>query len=238
MFDFLANSVDGLIILSYIIALVLFFLYGPHKVYESFFGALLGFGCYMFLYQMTFVNPDFTQTLIFGNWIMEKRGILLLSSNAAMVFLFFFAPLSVGINSHGMVRGSLWFVSKILVLSACFIVFGVVILSLASGILPLMSESPLYSKTFLQTPFFTNARMYGWIMDRAYSIILIGFLFAFYKILLSHWLTKLTFLLGTLYVKWDEIFGKRNFDQWGVSPLPDATQGHDDHMGGGEIPWH
>gem|GEM_PF-1978144 len=41
MFDFLANSVDGLIILSYLIALVLFFLYGPQKVYESLFGALL-----------------------------------------------------------------------------------------------------------------------------------------------------------------------------------------------------
>ncbi len=201
MFDSLTHSIDGLIILSYVIALVMFFLYGPHKVYESFFGSLLGFGCYLFIYQMTFVNPDFTRTLIFGNWILEHRGVLLWASNFATVFLFFFAPMSVGINSQGMVRGSLWFLSKIIILSACFVLFGVVILSLASGILPLMSESPLYSKTFLQTPFFTNARMYVWIMDRAYSIILIGFLFAFYKILLSHWLTKLTFLLGTLYVK-------------------------------------
>lgn len=42
MFDFFSQSADGVIILSYIMALVLFFLYGPQKVYESFFGALLG----------------------------------------------------------------------------------------------------------------------------------------------------------------------------------------------------
>ncbi|MEI6710824.1 MAG: hypothetical protein WCK88_00725 [bacterium] len=65
MFDFLANSVDGLIILSYIIALVVFFLYGPQKVYESLFGALLGLGLYLFLYQITITTPGITSTLFF-----------------------------------------------------------------------------------------------------------------------------------------------------------------------------
>lgn len=65
MFDFLANSVDGIIILSYIIALVVFFLYGPQKVYESLFGALLGLGLYLFLYQITYITPDTTRALLF-----------------------------------------------------------------------------------------------------------------------------------------------------------------------------
>lgn len=238
MFDFLSNSVDGLIILSYIISLVLFFLYWPHKVYEAFFGALLGLWCYLFVYQMTFVTPDITRTLLFGNLIVDNRGVLLLSSNAAMVFLFFFAPISVGIHARGMVRGSLWFISKIIILSACFVLFGVALLSLSSGILPIMRDAPLYSKTFLQTPFFTNAQIYIWIMERAYSIIFIGFLFAFYKIILSHWLTKLGFFLGALYIKWDEIFGKRNFDQWTLSSASDGPQWPDDHSEGEIHSWH
>ena len=65
MFDFLANSVDGIIILSYIIALVVFFLYGPQKVYESLFGALLGLGLYLLLYQITYITPDTTRALLF-----------------------------------------------------------------------------------------------------------------------------------------------------------------------------
>ncbi|MFA6079985.1 MAG: hypothetical protein WC753_00700 [Candidatus Gracilibacteria bacterium] len=232
MFDFFANSVDGLIILSYIIALVLFFLYGPHKVYEAFFGALLGLGCYLFVYQMTFVTPDITRTLIFGNLIVDNRGILLFSSNVIMVFLFFFSPISVGIHARGMVRGSLWFVSKIIILSACFVLFGVALLSLSSGILPIMRDAPLYSRTFLQTPFFTNAQIYLWIMDRAYSILLIGFFFAFYKIIFSHWLTKLGFFLGALYSKGNEIFGKRNFDQGSLSSDSDGSQGSENHTEG------
>jgi len=238
MFDFLANSFDGLILLSYIIALVLFFLYGPQKVYESLFGALLGLGLYLFLYQITFVTPDITRTFFFWNWIMEKRDILLWTTNCLTVFLFFFAPISVGIHAGGMIRGSLWFLLKILILSAFFVLFGVVLLTSVSGKLAFMSQSPLYSQTFLQTPFFTNARLYTWIMDRAYIIILIGSLLAFYKILLSHWVTKLTFLLGAIYMKWDEIFGKKTFDQWALPFEGDDTSHHDDHNGGGDHSWH
>ncbi len=238
MFDFLANSFDGLILLSYIIALVLFFLYGPQKVYESLFGALLGLGLYLFLYQITFVTPDITRTFFFWNWIMEKRDILLWATNCLTVFLFFFAPISVGIHAGGMIRWSLWFLLKILILSAFFVLFGVVLLSSASGELAFMSQSPLYSQTFLQTPFFTNARLYTWIMDRAYIIILIGSLLAFYKILLSHWVTKLTFLLGAIYMKWDEIFGKKTFDQWALPFGGDDIANHDDNSGGGDHSWH
>lgn len=238
MFDFLANSVDGLIILAYIIALVVFFLYGPHKVYEAFFGALLGLGCYLFLYKLTFISPEFTRTLLFWNWLFDQRYFLLWWSHFLMIFLFFFAPISLGIHAGVMVRGSLWFLLKIVILSAFFVVFWVVILVLASGISPLMIEAPLYSKTFLQTPFFTNARLYLWIMERAHLIILGGVLLSLYKILLSHWMTKLTFFLGALYVKWDEIFGKKTFEQWAIPSAGDDVWWHDDHGGGDAHSWH
>jgi hypothetical protein len=75
------------------------------------------------------------------------------------LFLFFFAPISVGIHAGGMIRGSLW-------------LFGVVLLSAASGRFAFMSQAPLFSQTFLQTTFFTNAQLYNWIIDRAYIIVL------------------------------------------------------------------
>lgn len=238
MFDFLANSVDGLILLSYIIALVVFFLYGPQKVYESLFGALLWLGLYLFLYQITYSTPEITRSLLFWGWILDRRELLLWSTNCLTMFLFFFAPISVGIHAGGMIRGSLWFLLKILVLSGFFVLFGVVLFSAASGRFAFMSVEPLYSQTFLQTPFFTNAKLYNWIIDRAYFIILAGSCLAFYKILFSHWITKLTFFLGALYVKWDEIFGKKTFDQSSVPFTGDDGGGHDDHGGGDAHPWH
>lgn len=238
MFDFLANSVDGLILLSYLIALVVFFLYGPQKVYESLFGALLWLGLYLFLYQITVITPGITSNIFFWNWILERRDTLLWSTNCLTIFLFFFAPISVGIHAGGMIRGSLWFLLKILVLSAFFVLFGVVLLSAASGRFAFMSQAPLFSQTFLQTPFFTNARIYTWIIERAYFIVMVGSLLAFYKILLSHWITKLTFFLGALYVKWDEIFGKKTFDQSAMPFTGDDVWGHDDHGGGDAHSWH
>jgi len=238
MFDFLANSVDGLILLSFIIALVVFFLYGPQKVYESLFGALLWLGIYLFLYQITYTTTDITRSLLFWSWILERRDFLLWIAHGLTLFLFFFAPISVGIHAGGMIRGSLWFLVKILVLSAFFVLFGVVLLSAASGRFSFMSQSPLFDQTFLQTSFFTWARLYTWIIERAYVIVLSWFLLAFYKILLSHWITKLTFFLGALYIKWDEIFGKKTFDQ---SPIPfvgDDGAGHDDHGAGDAHSWH
>lgn len=238
MFDFLANSADGLILLSYVIALVLFFLYGPQKVYESLFGALLWLGLYLFIYQVTFVTPDITRTFFFWNWIIERRDILLWSVNCLTVFLFFFAPISVGIHAGGMIRWSLWFLVKILVLSAFFVLFGSVLLTAVSGKLAFMNQSPLYSQSFLQTPFFANAKLYIWIIDRSYLIILVGSLLAFYKILLSHWITKLTFFLGAIYMKWDDIFGKKTFDQWALPFNGDDTASHIDQGGGVDHSWH
>ncbi len=238
MFDFLANSVDGIILLSYIIALVVFFLYGPQKVYEWLFGALIGLGLSLFLYQILVITPGITSNTLFGNWILARRDMLLWWANCLTVFLFFFAPISVGIHAGGMIRGSLWFLLKILILSAFFVLFGVVLLSAASGRFSFMSQAPLFSQTFLQTPFFTNARLYTWIIDRAYLIMLVGSLLAFYKILFSHWITKLSFFLGALYVKWDEIFGKKTFDQWAIPFAGDDAAGHDDHGGGDAHPWH
>jgi hypothetical protein len=61
---------------------------------------------------------------------------------------------------------------------------------------------------------------------------------AFYKILFSHWMTKFTFFLGALYVKWEEIFGKKSFDQATEHSDEHDAPSHDDHGGGDEHSWH
>ncbi len=95
MFDSLTNSADGLFVLLYVIALVVFFLFGPHKVYESIFGALIGIGAYLLFHEMTFVTPEVTRTLFLGNWIMENRGSLLFVSKILTIALFFITPMTL-----------------------------------------------------------------------------------------------------------------------------------------------
>ncbi len=99
MFDYFSQSADGIIVLSYVIALVVFFLYGPQKVYESLFGALIGFGLYLFLFSVTYTTPDVTRTIFFGEMILEKRNFLLWCTQWVTLFLFFFSPISLGIHA-------------------------------------------------------------------------------------------------------------------------------------------
>lgn len=232
MFDFFANSIDGSIVLSYIIALVLFFLYGPQKVYESLFWALLGIGVYFFLYSITYGSPELTRTMYMWDFIVEKRDYLLWCTNVLTIFLYFFAPISMGIHAGGVVRGSLWFLFKIVVLSWFFVLFGVVLLSAVSGKFIFMNQSPLYSQALLQTAFFNQSNIYLWIIDRSYSILLVGFLLAFYKIIFSHWVTRIIFILGALYVQWDALFGKKIFDSTDSSDPWDPFSSDEEGVGG------
>ncbi len=238
MFDFFSQSADGVIILSYIMALVLFFLYGPQKVYESFFGALLGVWLYLFIFSITYITPDTTRAIFFGNLLLERRDMLLWCTNAMTLFLFFFAPMSMGIHAGWVIRWSLWFIFKILILSAFFVLFGVVLVSAVSGRFTFMNQAPLFSQTIFQNPFFTSSYLYNWIIERTYWIVLVTFTLAFYKIIFSHWVTKMGLLLGAMYVKWDEIFGKKTFDQGPISLSGDDTHGHDIHGGGDGHDWH
>ena len=88
---------------------MIFFLFGPHKVYEAIFGSLFGLGMYLLIHEMTFVSPDVTRTLIFGPWIVDNRGSLLLVSKIFTIVLFFISPVTIGMNVSGVVRGTFSF---------------------------------------------------------------------------------------------------------------------------------
>ena len=224
MFDSLTNSADGLFILLYVIALVVFFLFGPHKVYESLFGSLLALGLYLLIHEMTFVTPEITRTFFFGNWIVENRGTLLLGAKILTLVLFFVTPMTLGLNVSGVVRGTFWFFLKVVVLSAFFICFGVVLFSMLYTTPGVFGQVNVFAGTALDIPYINTSIFYKWIADRAYIILFMGFLLGSYKILFSHWVSRIVLFGGVVYMKSNQMFGKRELDM-----MPDSLSHSDDH---------
>lgn len=228
MFDGLTNSADGLFILLYIIALVVFFLFGPHKIYESLFWALIWLGLYLFVHEMTFIYPEITRSIFLGNLLVENRGTILWASKWLVLILFFVTPITLGLNVSGVVRGTLWFFLKTIVLSIFFICFGVILFSLLStsgeGI---FWEVVLFPKSLAEMPYFQNSQFFTWIVDKSAIIILWAFVLALYKIIFSHWVSRLLFIGGVLYIKSNEIFAKKKLDS--VMPEMEHSE-HDENI--------
>lgn len=224
MFDSLTNSADGLFVLLYVIALVVFFLFGPHKVYESIFGALIGIGAYLLFHEMTFVTPEVTRTLFLGNWIMENRGSLLFVSKILTIALFFITPMTLWLNVAGVIRGTFWFFLKVLLLSAFFICFGVVLFSMLYGAPGVFGQVNIFPGNALDIPYLKNSFMYAWISNKSYTILILAFLLGFYKILFSHWVSRIVLFGGVVYLKGNQIFWKRELDV-----MPDVIGHSDDH---------
>lgn len=229
MFDSLTNSADGLFILLYVIALVVFFLFGPHKVYESIFGSLLALGLYLLIHEMTFVSPEITRTFFFWNWIVENRGTLLLGSKILTLILFFVTPMTLGLNVSGVIRGTFWFFLKVVVLSAFFICFGAVLFSMLYTTPGVFGQVNVFAGTALDIPYIQSSVFYLWISDKAYIVLFIGFLLGSYKILFSHWVSRIVLFGGVVYMKSNQMFGKKELDI-----MPESLS--EDH--GGHDTWH
>ncbi len=224
MFDSLTNSADWLFILLFVISLVVFFLFWPHKVYESLFGCLLGLGMYLCIHELTFVYPEITRSLFMGNWIVENRGTLLWLSKFGALLLFFVTPMTLGLNVSWVVRGTFWFFLKTIILSAVFVCFGIILFSLLSNGSGIFGEVTLLPKPIKDIPYFQNSVFYTWISSKYVIVLLVAFLLWIYKILFSHWMSRIALVWGVIYMKGNEIFGKRNLD----SIIP-GDMWHDEH---------
>ncbi len=231
MFDSLTNSADGLFVLLYVIALVVFFLFWPHKVYESLFGAIVGMGAYLLFHEMTFVSPEVTRTLFLGNWIVENRGSLLFVSKILTIALFFITPMTLGLNVSGVIRGTFWFFLKVLVLSAFFVCFGIVLFSMLYNTPGVFGQVNILPGAALEIPYLKTSILYTWMSDKAYTILILGFLLGFYKILFSHWVSRIVLFGGVVYMKGNQIFWKKELDV-----MPEGLSHHDDHWH--EDAWH
>lgn len=230
MFDGLTNSADGLFILLYVIALVVFFLFGPHKVYESLFWALLGLGLYLFIHEMTFVFPELTRTVFFWNWLVDNRGTLLWLAKWSALILFFVTPITLWLNVSGVVRGTFWFFLKTIVLSAFFVCFGVVLFSLLSNTVGVFGDVTLMPRPLSEYVYFQNSVFFLWLTGKTAPVVLFSFLLAFYKIIFSHWISRMLLIGGIVYAKSNGMFAKKSLD----TVIPHDMSHDDDHGGGDE----
>lgn len=237
MFDSLTSSADWLFILLFVICLVVFFLFWPHKVYESLFGCLVWLGMYLCIHEMTFIFPEVTRSFFMGGWIVENRGTLLWASKFTALLLFFITPMTLGLNVSWVVRGTFWFFLKTIVLSGVFICFGTVLFSLLSNGSGIFGEVTLLPKPLKDIPYFQNSLFYSWISGKYLLVLLLGFLLWIYKIIFSHWVSRIVLVGGVIYMKGNEIFGKKNLD----SVIPGDMwhdEHHDDHSDHGDSHHH
>jgi hypothetical protein len=95
------------------------------------------------------------------------------------------------VNVAGVVRGTFWFFLKVVILSAFYISFGIVLLSLLYSSVGIFGQVTIFPGLSLDEPYIKNSLAYTWLIDKSYIIILSGFLLSFYKILCSHWISRI-----------------------------------------------
>lgn len=227
MLDNLTQSADGLLLGIFVVSLVVFFLFGPHKVYEAIFGALFGLGMYLLIHEMTFIYPDATYRLFLGPWIVDNRWSLLWVAKAFTILLFFVSPMTIGINVSGVVRGTLVFFLKLFFLSAFCVSFMVVLFSFLYGGDNLFGQVALLPGSLQENVFLQKSFLYTHIRTYSHVILLTAFIFSFYKIIFSHWISSIMLAFWAMYVKGNQVFGKKqNLD---FSESHDVSELDHDH---------
>lgn len=224
MFDSLTNSADGLFVLIYIITVVIFFLFGPHKIYESIFWALLGLWLYLLLHEMTFVYTEITRTMFIGNWLVDNRGTLLWLAKWSSLLLFFITPATLWLNVSGVVRGTFWFFLKTIILSVIFVLFGTALFSILSAGIWVFGEVAIIPNPLGSYLYFQNSQFFSWMSDKTIVILLAASMLSFYKIIFSHWISRMLLLGSLIYAKSHDMFKRKNYDS--VAPID--VMSHDD----------
>jgi hypothetical protein len=122
-------------------------------------------------------------------------------------------------------------------LSTFFVCFAVVLFSFMYDWNNLFGQVTLLPGAPLEIPFLQKSIIYIFIVNHAHIILFFSFLFAFYKILLSHWISTVFISLGLMYMKWSQVFGKKDFNPMSVhdAPLGDDSESSDEH---GPSHWH
>jgi hypothetical protein len=120
------------------------------------------------------------------------------------------------------VRGTFIFFLKLMFFSTFFVCFMVVLFSFMYGWNSVFGQVTLLPGGPLEIQFLQKSILYIFIVNHAHVILFFSFLFAFYKILLSHWISTVFVALGAMYIKWTQVFGKKDFNPMSI---------HDDALG-------
>jgi hypothetical protein len=66
--------------------------------------------------------------------------------------------------------------------------------------------------------------------DKVALVLLVAFVLAFYKIIFSHWVSRLLFIGGVMYMRSSEIFRKKNLDTVTPIEIDYGEHGEDSHV--------
>jgi hypothetical protein len=160
---------------------------------------------------------------------VDNRGTLLWLAKWSALILFFVTPATLWLNVSGVVRGTFWFFFKTIVLSAFFVCFGVVLFSLLSNSAGVFGDVTIMPRPLNEYAYFQNSAFFTWLSGRTVAIIFFSFLLAFYKIIFSHWISRMLVIGGMLYVKSNDMFTKKNLDS-----VISHDMSHDDGHGADE----
>jgi hypothetical protein len=152
---------------------------------------------------------------------------LWLAKSSALI-LFFLTPITLWLNVSGVVRGTFWFFFKTIVLSAFFVSFGTILFSLLSNSAGIFGEVTLLPRPLSEYAYFQNSQFFIWLSGKTAAIILFSFLLAFYKIILSHWISRMFLIGGLVYAKSNELFSKKSLDSIIPHEMPHDEHGHAD----------
>lgn len=139
---------------------------------------------------------------------------------------FFVTPMTLWLNVAWVVRWTLWFFLKVVVLSAFYICFGVVLFWLLYNSNGALGQVSIFPGLATDIQYIRNSLAYVWLVDKSYIILLSGFILWFYKILCSHWVSRLVLFSSVIYIKGNQIFWKKTFDA--PSAGWDENHGHED----------
>lgn len=228
MFDSLTQSADGLFVLIYIIFLVIFFIFWPHKIYEAILGSLIALGCYFFIHEITFVYPGILEWNFWGKWLIENRWNLLWCAKWGIFVLLILTPITLWVNVFWVKRNTFWFIVKTLFLTFFFLCYSISLSAYIARSESFLWEVALFPLTLEKYTYFSTSDVYTIITNNSIIIFFIAFLLCLYKIIFSHWMSTLFVFGSVVYYRWVRFFSKKNNDTQSIIPEEEEVH-HESH---------
>lgn len=210
MIEEFTKTADPLIIVLYIISLILFFFFGPHKVYESVLWSIIAIGLYFLIHETTSTYSLTSQSFIWWNFLVENRLLLLRICKIWALTLLLATPITLWINVFWIRRNIYWYILKTIILSVFYILYLISIFIFLFPLAWILWEVSIFPKYIIENEFFTESLIYSFVYQNRIFILLLGYLICIYKVIFSHWMSSI-FLIGwTMYYKWVQFFRKKD----------------------------
>ncbi len=222
MIEQFSKTADPLFIVLYIISLVLFFFFGPHKVYESVLWSIIAIGLYFLIQETTSTYSLTSQSFLWWEFLIENRLFLLRICKMWTFALLIATPITLWINVFWIRRNIYWYILKTIILSIFYILYLISIFIFLFPLEWILWEVSVFPKYIIENEFFTESHIYSFVYQNRIFILLLAYVICIYKVIFSHWMSSI-FLIGwTMYYKWVQFFRKKDDNDF----IPENS--HDD----------